>query len=117
MGTIVKCLRTVCVARTEQEPSMICSRAFGSCKFALNVRTHREINDGHRFSIFERDLPASLKVHETIQELGELFIVYNSKKNSYLNGKAKKEILQISSRNSSMQHKEQDWFHRIQPRS
>ena len=65
LATIDRCRRIVCVARTAQEPSTTCSGAFGSCKFELMVRTHLEINDGHRFSIFERDLPASLKVRRT----------------------------------------------------
>lgn len=66
MITIVKCLRTVCVARTAQEPSTAYSGALGFLKFSVRERTHFEIIDGHLFIIFKRYFPASL---DTMKEI------------------------------------------------
>lgn len=58
--TVVKCLRTVCEARTEQEPNTSHSLGLGSCKLLARVITHFEIVDGHLLISFTRAFPASL---------------------------------------------------------
>ena len=60
MITVVKCLRTVCVESTAQEPRTAWSGELGFLKFSDKESTHFEIKDGHLFIIFNRDFPASL---------------------------------------------------------
>lgn len=68
--TAVKCLRTVCVERTEQEPSTAYSGELGFRKCSVRESTHFEIIDGHLLIIFSRDFPASLaKVQQWISDI------------------------------------------------
>lgn len=60
IATTVICFRTVWVARIAQEPSTAYSGESGFLKFSERERTHFEIIDGHLFSNFIRDFPASL---------------------------------------------------------
>lgn len=62
--TDVKRLRTVWVERTAQEPKTAYSGELGAFKFSLRAYTQLEIVEGHLFSIFRRDFPASLKMPE-----------------------------------------------------
>lgn len=64
MSTIVKCLRTVCVERTAQEPRTACSDELGFRKFSVRESTHFEIIDGHLLIIFNSDLPARLVANQ-----------------------------------------------------
>lgn len=63
--TIVKCLRTVCVERTAQDPRTAYSGEVGLLKFSVRESTHFEIKDGHLLIIFKRDFPASLGAKPT----------------------------------------------------
>lgn len=58
--TTVICFRTVWVARIAHEPSTAYSGESAFFKFSERERTHFEIIDGHLFSNFIRDFPASL---------------------------------------------------------
>lgn len=71
INTIVKCLRTVCVARTAQEPKTSYSGETGFRKFSVRVSTHLEIMDGHRFSNFKRDFPASLRSNSNTHQISQ----------------------------------------------